>query len=50
MPLSDFMKGYPAEMKQWWDDYGPSNWGATSDDTAAMIGGLRIASNCRKRP
>jgi len=38
VPLSDLMKGYPAEVKQWWDNYGPSNWGATSDDTAAMIG------------
>jgi protoporphyrinogen oxidase len=36
--FSDFMKGYPVELKQWWDAYGPSNWGATSDDTAAMIG------------
>src|SRR5205823_1906608 len=28
LPLSDFMKGYPDELKQWWDAYGPSNWGA----------------------
>jgi oxygen-dependent protoporphyrinogen oxidase len=40
-PLSDFLKGYPAELKQWWDNYGPSNWGATSGDTAA---GLAILS------
>ena len=38
LPLSDFMKGYPAEVKRWWDNYGPSNWGAMSEDTAAMIG------------
>ena len=30
VPFSDFMKGYPAEVKQWWDNYGPSNWGATT--------------------
>jgi oxygen-dependent protoporphyrinogen oxidase len=40
-PFSDFMKGYPAELTQWWDAYGPSNWGATSEDTAA---GLAILS------
>jgi protoporphyrinogen oxidase len=38
LPLSDFMKGYPAEVKQWWDNYGPSNWGAMTEDTAALIG------------
>jgi hypothetical protein len=29
-PFSDFLKGYPAELTQWWDNFGPSNWGATS--------------------
>jgi protoporphyrinogen oxidase len=38
VPFSDFMKGYPAEVKQWWDNYGPSNWGATTEDTAAAVG------------
>jgi protoporphyrinogen oxidase len=36
-PFSDFFKGYPEELKQWWDNFGPSNWGATSGDTAAGI-------------
>jgi len=40
-PFSDFMKAYPPELKQWWDNYGPSNWGAASEDTAA---GLAILS------
>jgi protoporphyrinogen/coproporphyrinogen III oxidase len=35
--FSDFMKGYPPELKQWWDAYGPSNWGAASDETAAGL-------------
>jgi len=35
---SSFFKGYPDEVKRWWDNYGPSNWGATTDDTAATIG------------
>jgi len=38
VPFTNFLKGYPVEVKQWWDNYGPSNWGATSDDTAAIIG------------
>jgi protoporphyrinogen oxidase len=38
VPFSDFMKGYPSEVKQWWDNYGPSNWGAATEDTAAAMG------------
>lgn len=38
VPFSDFLKNYPDEIKQWWDNYGPSNWGAVSDETAAAIG------------
>src|ERR1700691_3779261 len=36
-PFADFLKGYPEELTQWWDAYGPSNWGATSEDTAAVV-------------
>ena len=36
-PFSDFLKGYPQELKQWWDNFGPSNWGATSEETAAGL-------------
>jgi protoporphyrinogen oxidase len=38
VPFSQFMKDYPPELKQWWDNYGPSNWGATTEDTAAARG------------
>jgi protoporphyrinogen oxidase len=38
LPFSDLMKGYPIEVKQWWDNYGPSNWGAATGDTAAAMG------------
>lgn len=38
LPFTNFMKGYPDEIKQWWDTYGPSNWGAASADTAAALG------------
>jgi len=37
-PFSEFMKDSPEEVKQWWDTYGPSNWGAATDETAAAIG------------
>jgi protoporphyrinogen/coproporphyrinogen III oxidase len=37
VPFSDFMKNYAGEIKQWWDTYGPSNWGATSDQTNAAL-------------
>jgi monoamine oxidase len=37
-PFSDLLKAYPVELKQWWDNFGPSNWGAASQDTAAAIG------------
>jgi monoamine oxidase len=38
VPFSSFLKNYTAEVKLWWDGFGPSNWGATSDDTAATMG------------
>jgi monoamine oxidase len=41
-PFSDFMKGYPAEIKHWWDNFGPSNWGATSEETTAGLGILNL--------
>jgi protoporphyrinogen oxidase len=37
IPFSDLIKGYPDEIKQWWDNYGPSNWGAASAETAATV-------------
>jgi protoporphyrinogen/coproporphyrinogen III oxidase len=42
IPFSTFMKLYAGEIKQWWDTFGPSNWGATSDDTAAALGILAL--------
>jgi oxygen-dependent protoporphyrinogen oxidase len=40
--FSDYMKGYPEELKQWWDNFGPSNWGATSEETAAGLAILTL--------
>lgn len=36
-PLPKYLKNYPPEIKQWWDAYGPSNWGAKSEDSSAYV-------------
>jgi protoporphyrinogen oxidase len=38
VPFSSFMKLYAGEIKQWWDTFGPSNWGTVSDETPAAVG------------
>lgn len=35
--LGGYLRDYSPEIKQWWDAYGPSNWGAKSDDTSALV-------------
>jgi len=37
VPLSKYLKKYAPEVTQWWDCYGPSNYGAKSEDTSTMI-------------
>jgi protoporphyrinogen/coproporphyrinogen III oxidase len=37
VPFTNFTKSYPVEIRQWWDAYGPSNWGATSEESAAAV-------------
>ncbi len=41
-PFADYLKEYPIELKQWWDNFGPSNWGATSEETAAALAILNL--------
>jgi hypothetical protein len=36
-PFSKFLQGYPPEVKQWFDAYGPSNWGTLSRETSSMV-------------
>lgn len=36
-PFSKYCEGYAPEVKEWWDTYGPSNWGARTEDTSAMV-------------
>jgi protoporphyrinogen oxidase len=37
VPFSQLTKVFPVEVKLWWDAYGRSNWGATSEDTPAAV-------------
>jgi monoamine oxidase len=37
-PLTNFTAGYAPEIQQWFDGYGPSNWGAAAADTSAFVG------------
>jgi protoporphyrinogen oxidase len=38
LPFRNFTAAYAPEVQQWWDIYGPSNWGATTPDTSAYVG------------
>ncbi|HTQ60862.1 MAG TPA: FAD-dependent oxidoreductase [Candidatus Solibacter sp.] len=38
LPFSNFTAGYAPEVRQWWDAFGPSNWGAATKDTSAYVG------------
>jgi hypothetical protein len=37
-PFSDFTAAYAPEVQQWWDGFGPSNWGATTEESSAFVG------------
>jgi monoamine oxidase len=37
-PLTKYTAAYAPEVQKWWDGYGLSNWGATSEDTSAFTG------------
>jgi monoamine oxidase len=38
-PFTDLLARYNCpELNKWWDAYGPSNWGAFTEDTTAFIG------------
>jgi protoporphyrinogen oxidase len=37
IPLTNYLKAYAPEVKQWWDCYGPSNYGAEAIDTSTMV-------------
>lgn len=37
LAFSTFLKGHGPEVKLWWDTYGPSNWGTTSEETSSLV-------------
>jgi predicted NAD/FAD-dependent oxidoreductase len=37
-PFSNFLKGRPPQLKAFWDAFGPSNWGAPTEQTSAYVG------------
>src|SRR5260370_23621883 len=37
-PFSNFTSAYTPEVQQWWDAYGPSNWGAATEESSALVG------------
>jgi monoamine oxidase len=37
-PFTNFTDPYAPEVAQWWNAYGPSNWGATTEDSSAFLG------------
>jgi monoamine oxidase len=37
-PFTKYLAGYEPEIAKLWDAYGPSNWGAFTEDTSALIG------------
>lgn len=36
--FSDFLRDYPGELRAFWDRFGASNWGASSEHTSARLG------------
>ena len=44
IPLTDLMKGYPPEIKLWWDGFGASSWGSRSEDSPALSGVYEMQS------
>lgn len=49
-PFSSVLKGYADEVKQWWDTFGPSNWGAVSDETSAALAIDNLQEIAAERP
>ena len=38
MVFADLLKPYEPELKLWFDNFGPNNWGADTENTSALIG------------
>jgi len=42
-PFSEVLRPYAPEVKLWFDNFGPNNWGADADNTSALIGVESVA-------
>ncbi len=38
MTFAELLKPYGPEVKAWFDNFGPNNWGADSENTSALVG------------
>lgn len=37
-PFAEFLSGRAPQLKAYWDGFGPSNWGCTTEETSAYLG------------
>lgn len=49
-PFSQYFTGHAPEVKAWWDGYGPSNWGAPTETTDALIGIYELKAISSDKP
>jgi protoporphyrinogen oxidase len=49
-PFSKYLQGYAHEVKAWWDGFGPSNWGARTEETSALLGISAVQAMAPGRP
>ena len=42
MTFAELLKPYEPELKLWFDNFGPNNWGADAENTSALIGATSI--------
>jgi monoamine oxidase len=45
--MTNYTAGYAPEVQQWWDGYGPSNWGAICAETSAFVGLIGVQGLAR---
>ncbi len=42
MSFAELLKPYGPELKLWFDNFGPNNWGANAENTSALIGAQSV--------
>jgi len=43
MTFAELLKPYGPEVKSWFDNFGPNNWGADTENTSALIGAETVS-------